>query len=132
MRANGLEPNLQDDLVQEGLAALVAGVTTYRGEARFETWAWAVSRNAMIDYVRRVRRIRSQETLLPEQENGGDDFADPLCGLIDLLAALKAVPDASLLLHQLLGFEDKEISSTNLRMRRLRCRRRLRALIGGL
>jgi RNA polymerase sigma factor (sigma-70 family) len=73
-RVRGADDEVED-LVQETLIAVHTRRATYDRERRFTAWLFAIARYKMIDYFRRVGRLRPidgvEDTLLDEDfENG--------------------------------------------------------------
>lgn len=123
-----------EDLVQEGRVALFLALPTFRGESSFTTFAYAVMRNAMGKY---VRDTAPPPVYLDGSEPDGTlahSFEDRVIGYLDLVTALKAVPDADLLLRQQLGVQalsgSHTLSEGAIRTRRSRARQRLRQKLG--
>lgn len=129
-RAFSLEEACQDDLIQEAQIKIASRIASYEGRAEFSTWVFCVGRRAMVDEARRLQTQRAHERV-------GLEFAeieavDELAPVEDRLAtrpilakAFGAVHDSTLVVQQLLGFADREISEENLRMKRSRARRKL-------
>jgi RNA polymerase sigma-70 factor (ECF subfamily) len=63
------------DATQEALIAIVRGLPTFDGRARFSTWAYRIATNACLDELR--RRKRRPLVGLPEQDGTAVDLADP-------------------------------------------------------
>jgi DNA-directed RNA polymerase specialized sigma24 family protein len=62
-----LDPSYSDDLVQEGAIGIWKGQAAYRADLASErTFASRLARNAMIDALRRVLRLRSHETFVTD------------------------------------------------------------------
>jgi RNA polymerase sigma factor (sigma-70 family) len=127
-RACSLEDSHFDDLVQEGWQKVYEKLHLFHGRSSFDTWVWAVAKNAMLDYARRVNRVRAHERTIGAADDTGvePDFSDSYLTRRVILEALRDVPDSELLLYQALGYQDAEISDENLRMRRRRARLKLR------
>jgi RNA polymerase sigma-70 factor (ECF subfamily) len=62
------------DATQEALIAIVRGLPTFDGRARFSTWAYRIATNACLDELR--RRKRRPLVGLPEQDGTAVDLAD--------------------------------------------------------
>jgi len=80
-----------DDVAQDVLIKVSAGIGSYRGEAKFTTWLHTVARNAAITH---LRRSRDDVTL------GDDDRQSPtqrvsslIAGRDQLRSAIDALPD---------------------------------------
>ena len=128
-QAFSLEESLTDDLIQEARLRVFENLHRFEGRSAFTTWAYTVSKRAMIDHAKRIVRRRDHEVLDLEPAHISSDFADNTDLRLTLVSALKQVPDSDLLLYQTFGYEDKEIADNNLRMRRLRARHRLRTIL---
>ncbi len=63
-----------EELVQDVFINIVRHCDAFRGDTRIDSWMWSIVRNALIDYVRRLR---------PEIATGDDE-------LIDLAGAVEA------------------------------------------
>jgi DNA-directed RNA polymerase specialized sigma24 family protein len=130
--AFALENAYQDDLMQEARIRIAEKLPSYEGRAEFTTWAFRVAWHAMVDEARRVSMLRKKESLgLGLDEDAGlDEFVaidDRLVLRPVFHDALMIVPDGRLIVLQMLGYTDAEISDANLRMRRSRARTKLTA-----
>jgi RNA polymerase sigma-70 factor (ECF subfamily) len=103
------------DATQEALVAVVRGLRTYDGRARFSTWAHRVATNACIDHLRRQRRV--PEPGLPEVETPPSAGAPPLedrvgdrLDIDDALATLAPEFRAAVVLRDQLGLDYAEIA----------------------
>jgi RNA polymerase sigma factor (sigma-70 family) len=77
-----LDPSYSDDLVQEGAIGIWKGQAAYRADLASErTFASRLARNAMIDALRRVLRLRSHETFVTDftllDEPIEEDLSEP-------------------------------------------------------
>jgi len=52
------EPAEADDLTQDVLIRMIRRLHTFQGDARFETWLYAMTRNAALDRIRKAGRAR--------------------------------------------------------------------------
>lgn len=116
-----LRGNEQDheDLAQQALIALVAGLDRFRGQAPLEHWAGAVAGHVALDWLRRHRRERAifeaaTEVSLerpsadhPERTVLGREVAERLNGL---LAGISPDRLNAWVLHDVHGFSLLEIS----------------------
>jgi RNA polymerase sigma factor (sigma-70 family) len=68
-------PNERDDLVQEGRLAIYKCALTYDGRNKFTTYVHNAVRNAIYNYVKRMKLYDNLNVveLLPEVYNNGDD-----------------------------------------------------------
>lgn len=76
--------SLAEDLTQDVFVRVVQGATTFKHEARFATWLYAIARNLCIDHARRSNPRRAISLDAPigrDVEVGGptlgDQVADP-------------------------------------------------------
>jgi DNA-directed RNA polymerase specialized sigma24 family protein len=120
----------QDDFVQEAGVRVMANLGQYEGRAAFTTWAWPVCKRAMLNYARPFARHRPLPLLEGDLDVIEPDFSDRVDAWVDLKAALSNTRDADLVLLHVFGYTDAEISETNIRMRRLRATKRLKATMG--
>ncbi|WP_136681641.1 sigma-70 family RNA polymerase sigma factor [Neptunomonas sp. XY-337] len=49
-----------EDLVQDALIGALEGLSTYQGNAQFDTWVYSILRNKLVDYIRRAKRERER------------------------------------------------------------------------
>ena len=129
-RALSLEEAHDDDLKQEARIKIADKLVSYEGRCEFKTWAFRVVWRAMVDQGRRLARQRKRERV--GLDSWDDEAIDVFEAVDDRLAlwpilseAFLRVPDADLVLLQLLDYKDAEISDDNLRMKRCRARARL-------
>ena len=104
---------------------------------KLSTYLWEVMENHLKDLARHALRKPPSVPLEPAPQSddppshrqsattGHTAPADAVVGAMTLRAAMREVPDSDLILWQLAGYRDSEISKTNLRMRRARARSRL-------
>lgn len=76
------QPTAAEELAQETFLKIVKNSSTFKHEARFSTWLYAIARNLCIDYQRkqRLRRHASLDQPLPGDQTGrplGEALADP-------------------------------------------------------
>lgn len=62
------DPDDADDVAQGVLVKLLTRLSTYRGDARFSTWLYRVTRNASIEHLRKGRRRLAAEQRHVAQE----------------------------------------------------------------
>lgn len=74
------DPADADDLTQEVLIRMVRRLETFKGEARLETWLYAMSRNGALDRARRAGRRETRavdpvvlEELAPDAQAGPEE-----------------------------------------------------------
>lgn len=70
------DPDSAADLAQEVFVILLRKLPSYRGDSRFLTWLFTVTRNQALEGVRRKGRHEKKMTRL-KVENGGNASADP-------------------------------------------------------
>jgi RNA polymerase sigma-70 factor (ECF subfamily) len=104
-----------DDLAQDGLVAVLRGLSTFRGEAPFEAWADRVVARATFAGLRRDRRERSErvqaEPELRERDvpTTPDEYAERR-RLVALLDALPLEQRHALVLHHVVGMSVPEVA----------------------
>jgi len=142
------DPDDADDVAQQVLVRLYAHVGRFRGEARFSTWLYQITRNAARDAARRRgRRARAMErmttldpppTATPHPADTGPD-AEVTGRARAALARLPERQRAVLDLVDLQGYAPQEaaellgVAPATARVHLLRARRALRAaLVAGL
>lgn len=136
-----------DDVFQETLKAIAAGLGRFEGDTKSEFWAWCyrIARNKSSDYFRRREADRlhsvSPDELLKMIESGQPRTAIPAQEKLDLEYAVqllrKANPDCYEFLwkHYVVGLAYGEIASEhnlqydNVRMKISRCLREAQSLI---
>jgi RNA polymerase sigma-70 factor, ECF subfamily len=131
-----------DDLAQEALVAIIAGLPSHRGEGPLTAWADRVTARSTFASLRRTRRARSQVesgadlSVVPGPDSPPDEYAERrhAVGLLD------QIPDDqrhALVLHHVVGMSVPEIATmTGLPFETVRSRLRigmgkLRGLHGG-
>ena len=126
-----------EDVFQEALVAAFEKADRLDDRARFRPWLFRiVQRTFLMD---RRRRVVRRVLPLPEVEPDRDDLYDAYehlawkASLLDALARLGARPRATLLLHEVAGFDvrevsallgDRSLSATKMRLARARTRMR--------
>lgn len=66
---------LADDVTQEAFVRLYRFFRRYRGESKFSTWLFSISRNCAMDELRKAgRQRRTSDRLEAEPETGPGDF----------------------------------------------------------
>jgi hypothetical protein len=116
-------------LVQAGRIAVWEATRTWRGiESRFSTYAHRAISNAMKDA---SNELRPSGVVLDDESPRApaDDFADALCGWLDVLGCLESVCDGRLVLARALGVRDHELEGSNLRVRRHRAKLKIAELL---
>jgi RNA polymerase sigma-70 factor (ECF subfamily) len=104
-----------DDIAQEALLAVLRGLSSYRGEGSFESWADRVVARVTFAWLRRRKPHRSYAVELGT-ETSAADIAMPdeylrrrrLVGLLDLLPHEQRY---ALVLHHVLGLSVTEIAT---------------------
>lgn len=96
------------DAAQEAMIAVVRGIASYDGRARFTTWLYRVATNAaLMELRRRARRPTPQElTVDPAADRSGPDRE--VAARLDVEAALAALPVEQRVVVVLREFEDLE------------------------
>ena len=131
-----------EDVFQEALVAAFEKADRLDDRARFRPWLFRiVQRTFLMD---RRRRIVRRVLPLPEDEPDRDGLYDVYehlawkASLLAALAALGAKPRATLLLHEVAGFDVREVSEmlgdrslSATKMRLARARARMRELLEG-
>ena len=93
-----------EEVVQEALLVAYAKLPDYRGQARFSTWIYGITRNLCLN----SRRKRSE--LL-----GDDGILDPMSPELDALAALRKQERAALLTRATASLSELEQEAIYLR-----------------
>ena len=66
---------MADDVTQEAFVRVYRFFGRYRGESKFSTWLFSISRNCAMDELRKAgRRKRTTDRLEAEPESGAGDF----------------------------------------------------------
>ena len=99
------------DATQEALIAIVRGLATFDGRARFSTWAYRIAVNRCLDELRRrARRPVPSGDELPEASS---TFEAAAAARLDVDAALRHLPPdfrAAVVLRDLCGLDYAEIA----------------------
>jgi RNA polymerase sigma factor (sigma-70 family) len=142
VRPQVFDPNAVEDIVQNVFVSLHRARHTYRPERPFHPWINAVTRNAVVDYIRDRQRRAPREISLeadgvPEPAVAAAGPKEPVLS-DELEAALEELPDgqrqAVLLIHfegltVIEAAERAGISKAALKVRAHRGYRALRALL---
>ena len=64
-----------EDTVQEALTAAFSGQDRFTGRAALKTWVFAILKNKIVDTLRHRQRTAPITSLIPDDEEEGDDFA---------------------------------------------------------
>jgi RNA polymerase sigma-70 factor (ECF subfamily) len=142
------DPADAEDAAQDVFVRVFLKINTFRGESAFSSWLYRLTTNVVL---MRFRRNKHNYASLDEcTEEDGDPISeiggpDPnltgLLGWIDLQAALDVLPHgykAAFILHEVLGYEHKEIATIlgysvgNSKSQLHKARRRLRKLLAGM
>ena len=111
---------LADDLTQSTFINLMRGRHTFRADASFRSWLYAIAANVLREHRRgRTRLVLTPAGILPEAESDAPALPDPALARL-LQTALEGLPEQhvrSLLLHEVggLGFAEigrRETTST--------------------
>ena len=65
---------LAEDMVQEALAAALAGERSFAGRAALKTWIFAILRNKIVDQIRQKSRTTNISALSPEEASLDEAF----------------------------------------------------------
>lgn len=106
-----------EDLTQEVFIMLLRKLHTFRGLSSFQTWLHRVTLNVIFEHLRK-RWVRSEETTatgdIAELAEKRDIYEETKpADSLALAEAIERLPDgyrAVLVLHDLLGYEHKEIA----------------------
>lgn len=104
-----------DDIAQESLVAVIAGLPSHRGDAPLTKWAERVTLNSTFAYLRRVRRARSQVepeadlAVVPSPDSPPDEYAARRRA-VRLLDKIQDDQRRSLVLHHVMGMSVPEIA----------------------
>ena len=142
------DPTDAEDAAQDVFVRVFLKIHTFRGESAFSTWLYRLTTNVVL---MRFRREKHHYTTLGEcTEDDGDPISEiggpdlhltGLLGWIDIQAAIDVLPDgykAAFILHEVLGYEHKEIAAIfgysvgNSKSQLYKARRRLRELLAGI
>lgn len=136
------DEHIAEDQVQEIFIKALEAVKTFKSEAKFSTWLYAITYNHCIDYLRKNKRIRfaDWDAILDVSEDPDDKELNAIKELnqekiILLLEFLKPEDKAIIILkyweemdleriQYILSIENSDI----LKMRLYRARKRLRAI----
>lgn len=104
-----------DDIAQEALVAIIAGLPGHRGEGLLTTWSDRVTVRATFSYLRRARRLREKVDteadllVVPSPDGPPDEYA----ARRRVVKMLDKVPDEqrqALVLHHVMGMSVPEES----------------------
>ncbi len=136
------EADAADDVVQEIFLTAFRKLGTFRGESSLGTWLYRLGVNVCLDWLRsRARRNERRTEWLEGDVADPSDAAGRGLGIVDRLdleRAIGGLPDgcrAAFLLHDVEGFEHKEIAAMlgiaegTSKSQVHKARRRLRALL---
>jgi RNA polymerase sigma-70 factor (ECF subfamily) len=140
-------PHDAEEIVQDTLILLHRGLASFRGEAKFSTWLYSVTRNAALMHLRHWRRSDPLGDDEDQLEDDGDEHGEEWLARRQLvrtaLDELSALPDeyrVPFVLRDVEGLSSREtaaavgINVNLVRQRVFRARRmlrgRLRARIG--
>ena len=132
-----------EDVAQEAFVRAFRGLSTFRGEAQFETWMYRIVANAAMSHLRRRRRFG--ELLIEDQDEDRRSASRVSPGLAetavqreDLSRALDSLPPSLrsvVVLKDVYGFSCEEIGGLvgttegAVKVRLHRARKRLRVLL---
>jgi RNA polymerase sigma-70 factor, ECF subfamily len=118
------DPVQAEDLTQETFLAVLRGIREFRGQSTFSTWLHQVTRNTVLMAFRKrkVKELSLEEIAEPDRESGRQpmEFGTTdrrLEGTPDRMTLLRAVSKlsrgfrAALLLHDVHGYEHKEVAA---------------------
>jgi RNA polymerase sigma-70 factor, ECF subfamily len=105
-----------DDMAQLALIAIVKGLSSYRGEGKFESWADRITARETLAYVRRRRvAARTADAAAAEQVVESAHVSEDFLARRRLAVALDALADEQrsvVVLHHIAGFSMPEIAET--------------------
>jgi RNA polymerase sigma-70 factor (ECF subfamily) len=131
-------PHDAEEILQDTLILLHRGLGSFRGEAKFSTWLYSVTRNAALMHLRHWRRpepARSDETALADESGNGEEWLARRQLARTALDELSALPDeyrVPFVLRDVEGLSSREtaaavgINVNLVRQRVFRARRMLR------
>ena len=136
--------SVAEDQTQDILVKALKAINTYRGEAKYSTWLYAITYNHCITYLRDNKRIKFDdwESVLdipvePKEEEVFQIMELQKERLTLLLELLKPEDKAILVLKYWEGMDLERIryilsikSTSAMKMRLMRARKRLRAVYG--
>lgn len=93
---------IAEDHTQDIMTRAMEAITTYRGDAKFSTWLYAITYNHCMDYLRKNKRVKfndwSELLELPDEPNEEE-----------VIAVMNLQKERLLLLLELLKPEDKAL-----------------------
>ncbi len=126
-----------DDIIQEGMVAVLRGLHTYRGEGSLHSWVDRIVARATFAYLKRLRRQQKSGTGASE----GPSICDATEQQIERRSAarlLEGLPEEqrhALVLHYVMGMHVREVAAdldvpfetvrSRLRLARAKLRRRI-------
>lgn len=135
-----------DDVAQEAMLRILAGLGSFRGSAAFSTWCYRVAVNTALSFLRRQKRRRARFTDadLSDEALEHEDHAPPRQAEVSELnqritAAMELLPPeqrAALALVAIRGLSERQAavacqcSFATLRWRLFRARQRLKQELG--
>ena len=142
------DPADAEDAAQDVFFRVFLKINTFRGESAFSSWLYRLTTNVVLMRFRKDKRYYTslgegaESDGDPSSEIGGPDLnLTALLGWIDLQAALDVLPAGykeAFILHEVLGYEHKEIAAIfgysvgNSKSQLHKARRRLRKLLAGI
>jgi RNA polymerase sigma-70 factor (ECF subfamily) len=118
------DPVQAEDLTQETFLAVLRGIREFRGQSAFSTWLHQVTRNTVLMAFRRrkVKEMSLEEIAAPDRESGRQPVEFGITdrrleGTPDRMTLQRAVSKlsrgfrAALLLHDVHGYEHKEVAA---------------------
>jgi RNA polymerase sigma-70 factor, ECF subfamily len=118
------DPVQAEDLTQETFLAVLRGIREFHGQSAFTTWLHQVTRNTVLMSIRKrkVKEMSLEEIAAPDRETGRQpvEFGTTdrhLEGTPDRMTLQRAVSKlshgfrAALLLHDVHGYEHKEVAA---------------------
>ena len=105
------DDDLAEDYAQEAWIRAIRALPSFRGDARFSTWLHRIAVNSALQAVRKAKKHRTRETVLPDEIPVTHRMGDVLLER-RLQEALDRLPEGMrrvLVLHDVEGYTHEEI-----------------------